>query len=186
MNKRVFTSMLVLCMIFLVAMYFLKIFFPEEFMFRIQNERIIQIGAYIDETPGLYYLICGLTAFLTYLLYCLAACGRVRLKWFEYFMIIAVVGSVRLFSFIDDRIAIVIEDSAFFVLPWLFRGKLSNTAITFTVHGFSQMLSLSIRDLTVYLTDVNFLTIFLMTFECYLWLVLLTIIFNYESKKKEV
>ena len=44
-NKKLYISMLILVCAFLVSMYILKIFFPQEFVMAIENERFIQIGA---------------------------------------------------------------------------------------------------------------------------------------------
>lgn len=48
MNKKVFVSMLVLSMSFLMGLYILKIFFPQEFVMSIENDRLMLIGNYID------------------------------------------------------------------------------------------------------------------------------------------
>ncbi len=185
MNKKVFVSMLSLCIVFLVGLYVLKIFFPQEFMMSIQNEHIIKIGTYIDNHKWLYYICCGITAYATYYLYCCACSGRIKLKWFELLEILGVVVAIRLISFYDDNIATGIETCSFWFLPLLLKGKMKNTAITFTIHGMSQVMSLSIRSLSMYLQSANFITIIFMTFECYLWLALNCIIFNYKEKGDE-
>ena len=46
MNKKVFISMLILSISFLLGLYVFKIFFPQEFMMSIQNERIIAKGKF--------------------------------------------------------------------------------------------------------------------------------------------
>ena len=46
MNKRVLRTMLALVVIFLSAVYVLKIFLPEQFVFIIENEQLITIGKY--------------------------------------------------------------------------------------------------------------------------------------------
>lgn len=185
MNKKVFISMLTLCIVFLAGLYVAKIFFPQEFMMSIQNERIIKIGTYIDNHKWLYYICCGITAYATYYLYCCACSGRIKLKWFEFLEILGVVVSIRLISFFDDNIATGIETCSFWFLPFLMKGKMKNTAITFTVHGMAQVLSLSIRSLPMYLHSVNFATMFLMIMEMYLWLALNCIIFNYKEKESK-
>ena len=182
MNKKVFISMLSLCVAFLVGLYFLKIFFPQEFMMSIQNEQIIKIGTYIDNHKWLYYICCGITAYATYYLYCCACSGRIKLNWFELLEILGVVVAIRLISFYDDTLATAIELASFLFLPYLLKGKLKNCAIVYTTHTISQGLSLTIRSLPIYLQSANFITIIFMTFECYLWLALNCIIFNYKEK----
>ena len=177
--------MLILCIAFLAGLYVLKIFFPQEFMMSIQNKHIIKIGDFIDNHAWLYYICCGLTAYTTYYLYCCACSGRIKLKWYEFVEILIVVVAIRAISFYDDNIATGIETCSFWFLPLLMKGKIKNTALTFTIQGMSQVLSLSIRNLPMYLHSVNFVTMFCFGIESYLWLILLKVIFSYKKEKGE-
>lgn len=177
--------MLSLCIVFLVGLYVLKIFFPQEFMMSIQNERIVKIGTYIDTHKWLYYICCGITAYATYYLYCCACSGRIKLKWFEVLEIFGVVVVIRFISFYDDNIATALEHTAFIFLPFIMKSNYKNVVISFTIHSFAQVLSLGIRNLPMYLTNINFATMFCFGFESYIWLSLLCIIFNYNKQKKE-
>ena len=182
MNRKVFVSMLALCVAFLAGCYFLKIFFPQEFVMAISNENIVTIGNYIDSRQWLYYLCCGLTAFVTYYLYCGACSERILLKWYEILEIIGVIVLVRVVSLFDEPLSSGFQLASFLFLPYLMKGKLKNCAIVYTVHCISQGLSLSIRKLPMYLTNVNFATAFILTCEMYLWLTLSFIIFNYKKE----
>lgn len=175
--------MLSLVVSFLVGIYVLKIFFPEEFMMSIQNDRIIAIGQYIDSHKWLYYICCGITAFITYWLYCCACSGRKWLKWYECLIILAVVVSIRLISFADDVIATALEMSAFVFLPAIVKGKLFNCAIVYTTHCIAQALSLGIRNLQIYLATTNTVTILFLAIDMYLWLFLFYVLFNYKHKE---
>lgn len=183
MNKRVFVSMLSLSICFLIGMYVLKIFFPEEFMMCIQNEKLITIGAFIDSHEWLYYICCGATAFVTYWLYCCACKGTLCLKWYEVLEILAVIVICRIVNFYDVTMATAISMSSFAFLPALMKGSLTRTATTYSVHTICQALSLGIRSLPIYLTSANFITFALMTFECYFWLLLFYIIYNYKKER---
>lgn len=183
MNKKVFISMLTLSVIFLVGLYVFKIFFPQEFMMSIQSEKIIAIGTFIDSHEWLYYLCCGLTSFLTYWLYCCACSGRLYLKWYEVLEIVGVIVICRAVNFYDTTIATAISLCSFLFLPAIMKGNLKNTAIIYTTHTICQALSLGIRSLPIYLTSVNFITMFIFGIESYLWLILFYIIFNYKKEK---
>ena len=174
--------MLILSVIFLVCIYVLKIFLPQEFMMSIQNEKIIAIGTFIDSHEWLYYLCCGITAFITYWLYCCACSGRLYLKWYEALGIVGVIAICRIINFYDTNIATIISWCSFVFLPALMGGGLKRCAIVFTAHSISQGLSIGIRSLPIYLTSVNFITICLMTLECYFWLLLFYIIYNYKKE----
>lgn len=176
--------MLVLSIVFLVGMYVLKIFFPQEFMMTIQNERLIIIGTFIDNHKWLYYICCGVTAFITYYLYCCAVSHRLRLKWYEVLYIIGTIVIVRLISFYDSSWSIVSWIS-FAFLPALCKGDMKTCGLVFSVHAISQGLSIGIRNLPIYFTNnLNFVTTMLVGFESYLWLLLMYIIFNYKKKEK--
>ena len=185
MNKKVFISMLILSISFLVGMYILKIFFPQEFMMSIQNERIIEIGSYIDNHKWLYYICCAIPPFITYCLYCSACSKRLWLKWYEYLFIVLVIILCRVINFYDINMANIISWCSFMFLPALMGSDIKTSAIVFTTHSIMQGLSINIRNLPMYLMNVNYLTSILMTFECYLWLVLFYIIFNYQNKKEK-
>lgn len=184
MNKKVFIAMLILSISFLIGMYVLKIFFPHEFMMSIQNDRLIAIGTFIDSHKWLYYICCGITAFITYWLYCCACSGRLWLRWYECLIIIATIVVIRLCGlYVDTTLRTAISYASFLFLPALMKGSLKNSAIVYTVHIISQALSLGIRNLPIYLTTINFITSLFMTFEMYFWLLLFYIIYNYKKKE---
>ena len=182
MNKKVFVSMLTLCVVFLVGLYIAKIFFPQEFVMTVSNKQLIKVGQFIDSSKWLFFLFGTITAFITYYLYCCASCGRKFLKWYEIFEILGVVLIVKIISPYNNSIASAIELSAFLFLPALMKGYLKNAAITFTIHGIAQVLSLSIRNLPMYLATKTTLSIILLAIDMYLWLVLCYVIFNYKKE----
>ena len=182
-NKKLYISMLVLVGVFLVSMYILKIFFPQEFVMAIENERFIQIGNYIDTHQWAYYLFGIFTSFITYSLYCSAVCKRAVLKWWEYLIILATIGASIAFSYVDKEIVTYISIMSFVILPFIFKANLREVAIVYPIHGLAQILTLKIRNLPMYLTNVNSLISFALAFEMYIWLVLFYIIFNLKGGK---
>ena len=84
MNKKVFISMLSLVISFLVGIYVLKIFFPEEFMMSIQNEQLVAIGKFIDSHIVITHICTAITSFITYLYSCqLSHCVSNFCKFFN-------------------------------------------------------------------------------------------------------
>ena len=183
MNKKVFISMLVLSIVFLVGLYVVKIFFPQEFMMTIQNENFIKVGTFITSHKILFYICGAITSFITYYLYCCACSHRLRLKWYECLIILILIVIFRLINFYDANMATILSWCSFMFLPAMFKGDIKTTAIVFTVHGISQGLSLKIRNLTMYLASSNFITMFLLAIDMYLWLLLFYVIFNYNKKE---
>lgn len=186
MNKKVLKTMIILVVVFLVALYVLKIFFPEQFVMALSNDTIKAIGDYIDAHTWLLYLCSGITAFITYWLYCCASAGRKCLKWYECLEILGVIVIVRVVSLFDTTLSTAIQLASFLFLPALMHGSLRNSAIVYTIHVIAQGLSLGIRNLPIYLTTTNSATIFMIGIECYFWLLLNYLLFSYEFKKKEI
>lgn len=176
--------MLVLVVAFLGAMCVGKIFFPQDFVMLIENERLVVIGRFIDNHPLIYYICCIATSFITYWLYCCAVSHRKFLNWKECLLIAICLVVNRLISFVDESIATHISIALFFILPAITKGNLKDCAIVYLVHGLSQALALSIREFPMYFTnDLTFDSGLLMTLDCYLWLVLFYMLNNYEKEK---
>ena len=83
MYKRVIKTMITLVVVFLIALYVLKIFMPEQFIMVIENDNLIAIGNYIDNNLWLYIILNIITSFLTYWLYIGAVTKKWRLNWKE-------------------------------------------------------------------------------------------------------
>ena len=77
MYKKILKTMIALVIIFLLALYVLKIFFPEQFIIVIENNALIIIGNFIDKYWILNELVAIITSFITYWLYL----GAVTKKW---------------------------------------------------------------------------------------------------------
>ena len=186
MNRKVFSSMLVLCIVFLLFCYVLKIFFPEEFVLVVQNERLIQIGAFVDNHLLVRYICAAITSFITYWLFMCTCKQSWYLNWKECLAILGTIILIRLIGIIDGNISSHLNISAFFVLPLIFKHNLKIATVVYTVHGLAQVLSLSIRNLPMYMASMNYLTILVCTLETYIWLILFYIVFNYSKGKEGV
>ena len=182
MNKKVFVAMLSLCVTFLVGLYFVKIFYPQEFVMAIENQKLIAIGNSIDSHRWCYYIVCCITSFVTYWLYLCACCSRKRLKVWQIALVIAVILGSCVVDKIDPNIALY-SIITMIILPAIFKGKLTNIAIVFSVHIIAQYLSISIRNFSLLFATFNSLFGLIMTFEMYIWLSLFYIIFNYDVKE---
>lgn len=185
MNKRVFVSMVVLVVAFLLGMYILKFFFPEQFLFAIENDTIIEVGNYIDSHAWAYYIVGIATSFLTYWLYICAVCAKKALSIKETLCVFAAIGISIGLSFVDEGAVAIFSYISLIALPVLFGGRnIKALAIVFCVHTLAQYLSLQIRDLPLFMEQTNTFIFLLMTAECYLWLILFYTIYNYKSEVK--
>ncbi len=186
-NKALYISMLVLVCVFLAAMYVIKLFYPQEFVLAVENETILKIGNFIDSHGWLYTICCMVTAFITYWLYICASSHRWFLKWYECLIIAISALGIRLIGlYIDADMRTVVSMCSFFVLPAIMGCDLKTLSIVYTVHSFAQFFTLKIRNLPLFFTNVpNFVNMILLTLECYLWLVLMYIIFNYKKGEQK-
>ena len=185
MNKKVLKVMIALVMIFLCAFYVLKIFFPEQFIMVIENERLVQIGEYIDKHLWLYIVIACVTNFITYWLYLCAVTHKWYLNWKEIVMVLCVIALTQGLYEFDETLASGIHIIAMICLPLISSAQLKEVAIVFSFNYLSQLLSTLIRSLPLLLTNVNFMTIFLMTLEQYFWLLLFYLYFNFKKEEKD-
>ena len=177
-----YIAALVIIGVLLVGMYIIKIFFPEQFMMVVQNETILKVGAFVDSHIWLQYITYGITAFITYWLYCCAVSKRFYLKWYECLIILGFVVINRVINCFDTTLGTAVSLCSFLVLPALTKGGLKESAIVCSFHVIAQALSLTIRSLPIYLTHANSVTIFLMTADCYLWLLLFYVLLNFLKR----
>lgn len=193
MNKKVLKTMIALVVIFLVALYVLKIFFPQEFVMAIENKVFVAVGTFIDSHKWASIIMGVLIGIVFDYLYFGAVCQTMRLKLpliiaifvyniaYSCFFYLAPVNIVSQ----STNIVICIADLYMILLPVIYTKKLLPLAVTFSVNSVAQNLSLNIRRLGLLMTSVNSITILFMSLECYLWVFLLFLLFNCKKENKE-
>lgn len=175
--------MITLVVVFLLGLYVLKIFFPNELAMVIQNEQLIAIGNYIDNNAWAYYTFGIITSFITYWLYLCAVCKKWFLNWKEILMVLLTIGLTIVTNLYEPNLYIAITYSSFVLLPFLFKAEFKPVVIMFCIHLFSQFLTLAIRNFPAYIIDFNSLAIMIATIDCYLWLLLGYFYFNLIKKE---
>lgn len=187
MNRKVIKTMLFLVILELIAWYILKIFMPSEFMLIVNNKQLIQAGQYIDSHLWAYYLFGIGTSFITYWLFLCAVCKKPYLKLKENILILITIGTSIGLSFVDNTIVSIFGFISFVLLPVLLKcNDLKTVSIVFTVHTIAQYLSLQIRELPLYIQYQNSLSFLILTLECYFWLFLFYLYFNYKKSIMEI
>lgn len=184
MNKRVLKTMLALVVVFLGAIYILKIFLPEQFVFIIENEQLMIMGNFVNEHVWLDNIVAVLTSFITYWLYLGAVLKKWVLNWKELIAVAVTITITHLLYEFDQNLYSAVSIIALLIVPLILSADYKAVAIVFSVHYLSQTLSLSIRNLPMLLTNINFASVFLLTFECYLWLLLFYLYYNYKEEKR--
>lgn len=179
MYKKILRTMIALVIVFLISLYILKIFLPEQFLIVIENDNLIKIGNFVDNNLWLHIILGIITSFITYWLYLGAVTRKWCLNWKEIIAVIVVCISTQIFYyFIDANIGSAISIISMICLPLISNAKLKYVAIVFSLHYFSQLLSISIRQVNFLLVNTNYATILLMGLECYFWLLLFYLYFN--------
>lgn len=186
MNKKVLKTMIALVVIFLCALYVLKIFFPEEFVMVIENEQLIKIGEYVDNNLWLHIILACITSFITYWLYLCAVTHKWYLNWKEILMVLGVIAITQTLYSFDETVDLAsgISIISMLLLPIFSKANLKDVAIVFSIHYMAQLLSTLIRGLPLLLTNVNYMTILLMGIESYFWLILLYLYLNLKRRVK--
>lgn len=187
MYKRILKTMIALVCVFLIALYILKIFFPEQFIMVIENDNLIAIGNYVDNNLWLHIILACVTSFITYWMYICAVTRKWYLNWKELIAVVVAIAIVQtLYSFESTTtLASGISIISMIAIPLISNAKLKDVAIVFSVHSLSQILSTLIRGLPFLLTNVNYATTLLMTIECYFWLLLFYLYFNIKETKND-
>nr|DAE27589.1 MAG TPA: accessory gene regulator B [virus sp. cti5L29] len=183
MNRKVLKTMIILVVVFLSSLYILKIFFPEQFVLSVENEVLIKIGTYIDNHQWAFYMFGILTSFATYWLYLCATCKRWYLKWYECLIVLSVIGISIGLTFWDINVYSAFSCISFVALPCLLGADLKTVSICFTIHSLSQTFTLSIRNIAIYMQNINSLTLYVIGFESFVWLTLLYLYNNYKGDK---
>lgn len=191
MNKKVYTSALILIIVFLLAQYVLKIFFPAEFIMYIENPRIVEVGVFIDSHWWLYLPCAFLIAFVSDYLFFGAVCRKVKLPkkllliMFAYDLVLSLLYTFAPMTLaMHSNLVVCCSMAYMFIVPLFFTDELKPIAITYAITNVAQLLTLAIRDLSAVVVSTNILTITLLSLESYLWGALCFVIFNYNEKKE--
>lgn len=181
MNKNVIKTLLVLTILYLAVWYVLKFFFPEQFVLQISNPNLIKIGNYVDSNVILKHLCPAITSFATYYLYLGATLKQKKLNWKHIVTILIVIGLSIIVNISQFGILSYYHIFAMIILPAIFNGNSKNIAIVFSAHLLCQYLSLSIRNISSMMMCINSVLVLVMALECYAWLFLFYLYFNYKE-----
>ena len=182
MNKKVLKVMLTLIALFLLGLYIIKIFLPDQFIMVIENEHIVSFGKLIDSSWYLTELCAVLTSLITYWLYLCAVTKKWFLNWKELLVVLITIAGIHALYEWDVTIASGFSTIAMCLLPALFKADLKTTATVFTFHYGAQLFSTKIRSLPMLLTNVNSVTMMLMALDAFLWLLLFYFYYNYKGE----
>lgn len=184
MNKNVIKTMIILCICYLVAWYFLKLFIPEKFVLCVDNPKLIALGNKIDSNPDLRTVLGIITSFITYFIFLCAVSRRkvLPIEWSLITLIIVII-SFGIAVAYPNYLAYY-SIFAMILLATNLGANLKDTATVLIIHSISQLLSLSIRNVPNIWLDYNWICRFILGIESYFWLFLFYLYFNYNNKKE--
>lgn len=183
MNKRVLWAMIVLLWVFLIGFAVIKLFFAEWFVAVVENDKILKIGSFIDNSFVLTAITDTLVSFLAMHFY-LCSCKQVwRLPVTVYALLFAYTAiSVLVFSW-NSTVASVLDILALICVPLLLKSKVKQTISVFVLHEVGQILLLFVRSEPLYLASTNYATQFVILFDSYVWLMLYYLYSNLYKEK---
>lgn len=179
--------MLGLCIGYLVFFYILKFFFPELLIQVIASPALISLGISISKYKFLTIFIMLSCSYLTFSLFAFASSGRFKFAWYEFVIIGAFMLVNCLITIFLPELYTHTSTASMLLIAVIVKGKLSYTAISFTIHGYLSQFLMSIRGFETIIVQIQqsgVLSSFVMCLEIYVWLVLLAIIFYFKENKK--
>ena len=183
MNYKIARTGLILCVIYLVVFYILKFIFPEILIQTITSPTILQLGKFLADYQWADYIFRTITSFVPIYLFACASSGRFKFSWLEMVYIISGTLLCRLCIIFLPELYTHTSTAIMFLVALLCKGKLTYSAITFTIHGYLSMFLFAIRGFETIAHNVNTINGFMIALEGYVWLVLLAIIFNIKERK---
>lgn len=183
MNYKVAKTMLILCIVYLVGFYILKFIFPELLIQAITSPTLLRLGEFMNSWKGYTYIFRSITCFITLLLFVCASKGNIAKKW-DYAYIVGGVIILNIVELLIPELYVHTSTAVILIIAWLCKGKLGNTVISFTLHGYLSQFLLSIRGFETYMVLINSISAFILTLEAFVWLLLLAIIFYIKERSK--
>ena len=123
---------LILCGVLLIAIYLIKIIFPQLVIEISQIETITIIGHYIDNNKWAWYLVSFVISFFSGYLICCACCEKKSLNYKENLILaISIIFVYSLKELIPEYYTAV-SYIHLIALPCILKGKFTNTTIIFS------------------------------------------------------
>lgn len=182
MNIKIAKTMLALCIVYIIGFYVLKFIFPEYLLLAITDESLLHFGKVVESWTGYVHIVQFATTFITLYLFACASSARFKIKWIELVYLLVGTALTNLVLYLAPELYTHTSISIMLIMAMLFKGKLAYTVISFTLHGFLSQFLFSIRGFETIIMHINAISGVMMTIECWVWLVLVGIIFYLKEK----
>lgn len=183
MNKKIATTLLILCIAYIVGYYILKFVFPEKLLLVATDPNILRLGEFVQSNVIIENTFRIMTSFITYYLFSCACTGRFKFKWYEFIIILVFSVISRLCTIYFPNLYTHTATSIMLLLPTILRGKLLYTSISFILHGYLTQFLLEIRGFETIILQYNLVSGIVLMIEGFVWLIILTILFYLKENK---
>lgn len=175
----------------LIAFYIAKIFFPEFIVGVAEIPSIVKLGEYVDTNKWANHLFNTFSLCIIGYLYCCACCRTKTLNYKQLIVFFVYVLVLTIFSEFAIKQYTAINYVSLILVPFLMclinksldKNTFISTVVCFCVDIITQVLSLSIRDITILATKINSATFFILLIDVLIWRVLLYLYFNYKKEE---
>ena len=183
---------LILCCLFLIIFTILKLVCPEFVVGIAETQWVVDFGTFINNNEWAYYIFVFIVSFIIGYLYCCACCRKPSLNWLECIIVAIEVIFLLVIQKIIPSQYVLINSVCMIVMPTIMCAISRKTDIkylysivtTLAVHTAWQVLSLVIRDITIYVTKPNIVTLTILLIDLYIIDVLLYNYYNYKEDTK--
>lgn len=184
---------LILCCAMLVALYCIKIFYPNVVVGVAEIKPIVKFGNFIDKYDWAYYLFYGSTSMLILWFYTCACCRVNKLGKIELCVLFGLVVLSHIIEKYLPTQSLVFNISLYLIMPLIVVTKrrikdyriFYSTVVCFLITNFAQTISLDIRAISTMVSYPNSATYFILLIDAYIWNVLLYNYYNFKGVKKD-
>lgn len=184
--KNLWTMGLILFGAILGLFYFIKLVAPDFIIGIAETPNIIAFGNYVDSHLWAYYLYSTVIGLLGTYIYCCACCQVKRLDLIDCLIILGGIVFLDLIGIMFTQYYSTINLLILMLTPYLISIKrglpldkiFKSTLICIFIDIFAQILSVTIRDLTLMSSTINSATITILLIDTWIWRILLYLYFN--------
>lgn len=176
-------TLLVLCIVYMIGFYVLKFIFPEYLLLAITDDNVLKVGAFIESSTATLHLYQVLSSFISFYLFVCASKGGFKIRTRDFWYILIAVVICKVIAMFLPELYVHTSTSCMFLLAWLCKGKLGYTTITFVTHGFLSQFLTQIRGFGSIVYKINIASGLVLSFECYMWLILFGLLFKLLENK---
>ena len=175
--------------VILLALYVLKIVCPEFVIGVAEIPAIVRFGNYVNSYLWAYYLFTTIVSFTIGYFYCCACCRKRKLRLVDTCIVLAQVLLMAVVQRFLPDYYLCLSIITMLLCPTIIclidkRSEIKylySTIFTFSIHSLAQVVSLSIRDISLKITFPNVATLNILLIDLFIWMLLLYNFYNYKE-----